>query len=182
MGRCRSQEERFGRTRSGKPRRLDVETDENVGGVRVVEAFRNRSSNIHERVKKLTKVSRVLFEAHDDTGASQILFGHLQKTAHALAEVDVFVRSTDDKQGPRSHSRVLNDSSSPGGTERRERDGFAREAVDGRGVGEDGGQDGRLRAGREIEAVRRVIRVGRGQERFDGRRRRDRETRRRIVG
>jgi len=160
----------------------DVETDENVRRVRIVETFRYRSSHVHERMEKLTKVSGILFEAHDDTIASQLLLGHLQKIANAFTQVHVLVRSSDDEEGPGAHGRVLKNGSGPGKTELRERNGLAGKTMDRRRAGEYGSQDGRLRGRRKVEAVLGVIRLRRGQERLDGSWRRDGEAGRRVVG
>jgi len=126
-GRCRGRRARAKGTRA----HLNVETNENVGWVGVIEPFRDRASNVHERMKKFTKISRILLKAHDNAIASQLLLSHLEESTDTVTKVDIFVRTSDDEQRPRSHSRVLKHRTRPGRTEEGERNGFAGETVDG---------------------------------------------------
>lgn len=143
--------------------RLDVESDEDIGRVGRVGAGRDRASDVHERVQKIacdhnrlatqtspriakkkrTKIGRVLLQAHDDTGAAELLLRLLQDTANALAQADVLVAPTGDEERPRSHRRVLEDDALEGGRDVVKIDDGGGEGVDGGGSGEDGREEGR---------------------------------------
>lgn len=121
---------------------LEVETDENVSGVGGEGLGRDRSADVHERVEEIAEVRRVLLEAHDNTVTSEILLSLLHDTAYALAKGDVLVRSTDKNvKSASSQGRVLDDGSGPLLDDVAELDGGRGKLVNGRGAGEERGDD-----------------------------------------
>ena len=138
---------------------LEFETDEDVGGVGGKRLGRDRSSDVHQRMKKLacvftsvlmekdekeirTEIGSVLLETHYNASTSQLLLGLLKHTANALSEIEVLVRTRDQNvHRSRAHSGVLQHGTGPLLDDVAEVDSSRGELVNGRSGGEEGGDD-----------------------------------------